>query len=146
MMLLIGMWISLTKKPMKPMIAKPMAVAIAIFWNSFLSGLVHRFTRRIESLVNFLTGSVNSRTCSILNWRWVDWSGLIRPKFAFYTVAGEQVCLIFAFGRPESLCTYRLKSDLLVELRFWNCRTRFERRWERSTCSFGLKAIVDDAD
>ena len=34
MMLLIGMWMSLTKKPMKPMMAKPIAVAIAIFWNS----------------------------------------------------------------------------------------------------------------
>ncbi len=36
MMLLIGIWISLTKKPIKPIIAKPMAVAIAIFWNSNL--------------------------------------------------------------------------------------------------------------
>ena len=34
MMLLMGMWMSLTKNPMKPIIAKPMAVAIAIFWNS----------------------------------------------------------------------------------------------------------------
>ena len=34
MMLLMGMWMSLTKKPMKPMIAKPIAVARAIFWNS----------------------------------------------------------------------------------------------------------------
>jgi hypothetical protein len=33
-MLLIGMWISFTKKPMNPMMAKPIAVAIAIFWNS----------------------------------------------------------------------------------------------------------------
>jgi hypothetical protein len=31
MMLLMGMWMSLTKNPMKPMIAKPMAVARAIF-------------------------------------------------------------------------------------------------------------------
>jgi hypothetical protein len=43
-MLLMGMWMSLTKKPMNPMMANPMAVAMAIFWNSFLSGLVHRFT------------------------------------------------------------------------------------------------------
>ena len=28
------MWISFTKKPMNPMIANPIAVAIAIFWNS----------------------------------------------------------------------------------------------------------------
>ena len=34
MMLLMGMWMSFTKKPMNPMIANPMAVAIAIFWNS----------------------------------------------------------------------------------------------------------------
>jgi hypothetical protein len=44
MMLLMGMWMSLTKKPMNPMMANPMAVAMAIFWNSFLSGFVHRFT------------------------------------------------------------------------------------------------------
>lgn len=33
-MLLIGMCINLTKKPMKPIMQKPIAVAIAIFWNS----------------------------------------------------------------------------------------------------------------
>ena len=33
-MLLMGMWINLTKKPMNPMIANPTAVARAIFWNS----------------------------------------------------------------------------------------------------------------
>ena len=37
MMLLMGMWINLTKNPMNPMIAKPMAVATAIFWNSEIS-------------------------------------------------------------------------------------------------------------
>lgn len=31
MMLLIGMWISFTKNPINPMIAKPIAVAKAIF-------------------------------------------------------------------------------------------------------------------
>ena len=36
MMLLMGMWISLTKNPMNPMIPKPIAVAIAILLNSFL--------------------------------------------------------------------------------------------------------------
>lgn len=40
MMLLIGMWISLTKKPMKPIMQKPMAVAIAIFWNSVKSNQI----------------------------------------------------------------------------------------------------------
>ena len=36
MMLLMGMWINLMKKPMKPIMAKPTAVASAIFWNSAL--------------------------------------------------------------------------------------------------------------
>lgn len=34
MILLIGIWISFTKNPMKPMMQKPIAVATAIFWNS----------------------------------------------------------------------------------------------------------------
>lgn len=34
MMLLIGIWINFTKKPMNPIIANPIAVAMAIFWNS----------------------------------------------------------------------------------------------------------------
>ena len=33
-MLLIGMCINFTKNPIKPIIANPMAVATAIFWNS----------------------------------------------------------------------------------------------------------------
>merc|ERR1712014_192510 len=60
MMLLIGMWMSLTKKPMKPMIAKPIAVATAILLNSCLSGLVQRLRRRIESLVKARAGSRTS--------------------------------------------------------------------------------------
>merc|ERR1719209_2312733 len=57
MMLLMGMWMSLTKNPMKPMMAKPIAVAIAIFVNSFRSGFVHLFTNRAESLANCMHGS-----------------------------------------------------------------------------------------
>jgi hypothetical protein len=34
MILLIGMCISFTKKPMNPIIENPIAVATAIFWNS----------------------------------------------------------------------------------------------------------------
>lgn len=34
MMLLIGIWINFTKKPMNPIMANPIAVAMAIFWNS----------------------------------------------------------------------------------------------------------------
>jgi hypothetical protein len=33
-MLLMGMWINFTKKPMNPIIENPIAVATAIFWNS----------------------------------------------------------------------------------------------------------------
>jgi hypothetical protein len=33
-MLLIGIWINFTKKPMNPIMANPIAVAMAIFWNS----------------------------------------------------------------------------------------------------------------
>lgn len=66
MMLLIGMWISLTKKPIKPIMAKPIAVAKAIFLNSLRSGLVHFLTRRYESLKNCFPGSTNLFTWSII--------------------------------------------------------------------------------
>lgn len=62
MMLLIGMWINLTKKPMNPIIQKPIAVAIAIFWNSRLSGFVHLLTNLIESLAKRRPGSQNLTT------------------------------------------------------------------------------------
>lgn len=65
MMLLMGMWISLTKKPMKPIMQKPIAVAIAIFWNSLRSGLVQRFTKRMESLAKTRPGSQNLTTLSM---------------------------------------------------------------------------------
>lgn len=69
-MLLIGIWISFTKKPMNPMIANPIAVAMAIFWNSFLSGLVHLLTSRIESFTNCRLGSTNCITWSMfVGWR-----------------------------------------------------------------------------
>jgi len=60
MMLLIGICMSLTKKPMKPMMAKPMAVATAILENSFRSGLVHLLMSLTESLKNSFPGSTNS--------------------------------------------------------------------------------------
>merc|ERR1719493_682785 len=42
---------------MNPMMAKPIAVAVAIFWNSFLSGFVHLLTSLSESLENCRRGS-----------------------------------------------------------------------------------------
>lgn len=65
MMLLIGIWINFTKKPMNPIIANPIAVAMAIFWNSFLSGLVHLLTSRMESFTNCRLGSTNCITWSM---------------------------------------------------------------------------------
>lgn len=58
-MLLIGIWINLTKKPINPIIAKPIAVAIAIFWNSAKTerkfslgspayGIQEKFTRDVH--------------------------------------------------------------------------------------------------
>lgn len=47
------------------MMQKPMAVAIAIFWNSRRSGFVQRFTKRSESLANKRPGSQNLITWSI---------------------------------------------------------------------------------
>ena len=44
-MLLIGMCTSLTKKPTKRVIKKPIIVADAIRADSFLSGFVHFFTK-----------------------------------------------------------------------------------------------------
>ena len=73
MMLLMGM--NLTKKPMKPMRPKPIAVAMAILVNSFLkikvkfktflvfssyshlSGLVHLLTSLMEFFPNWWIGS-----------------------------------------------------------------------------------------
>jgi len=40
MMLLMGIWMSLTKNPMKPITAKPTAVANAIFWYSERKSIV----------------------------------------------------------------------------------------------------------
>ena len=74
MMLLMGMWINLTKNPMNPIKANPIAVAMAIFWNSFLSGLVHLLTNLTESLLNCLTGSRWATIWSMLRLLRVVWS------------------------------------------------------------------------
>lgn len=66
MMLLMGMKMSLTKKPMKPMTINPMAVLIATFENSRRSGLWHFLTSRMLSFVNSLTGRTTVSTASIL--------------------------------------------------------------------------------
>lgn len=47
--LLIGMWISLTKKPTKPMMRNPNAVACAMPINSFMLGFWQRFRNCVPS-------------------------------------------------------------------------------------------------
>lgn len=61
MMLLMGMWINFTKKPMKPIIANP----TAIFQNSFRLGLVDQLTSQVESFTNCRLGSTNCITWSM---------------------------------------------------------------------------------
>lgn len=54
---LIGMKISLTKKPISPVARKPMAVSRATFKNSFWSG----FSQRLSSLRESWFGSLSTR-------------------------------------------------------------------------------------
>uniref|UniRef100_A0A0E9XKE5 Uncharacterized protein n=1 Tax=Anguilla anguilla TaxID=7936 RepID=A0A0E9XKE5_ANGAN len=72
---------SLTKNPMNPIIAKPIAVAMAIFWNSFLSGLVHLFTSLMESFTNCRLGSTN---CII-------WSMMVFCGYLSYSMKASQL-------------------------------------------------------
>jgi hypothetical protein len=56
----MGMWISLTKNPIKPIIRNPIPTARAIAVNSLRSGLVHFLTKCIESLANCFNGSIKT--------------------------------------------------------------------------------------
>ncbi|OAE35687.1 hypothetical protein AXG93_1154s1410 [Marchantia polymorpha subsp. ruderalis] len=67
MMLLIGMKINFTKKPMNPITTNPRAVLAATLVNSLRSGLWHRFTSRMLSFANSFTGLTTVSTASILN-------------------------------------------------------------------------------
>uniref|UniRef100_A0A2P2J6J8 Protein transport protein Sec61 subunit gamma-like n=1 Tax=Rhizophora mucronata TaxID=61149 RepID=A0A2P2J6J8_RHIMU len=69
-MLLMGMKMSLTKKPTNPITTNPIAVRNATFVNSLRSGLWHRFTRRTLSLAKSLRGSTTESTASIFDWIW----------------------------------------------------------------------------
>lgn len=98
------MWISFTKKPMNPMIANPIAVAMAIFWNSFLSGLVHLLTSRIESFTNCRLGSTNCITWSMfVGWQFerVETRSLGERVFSFYCMEYFETCGPGSF--PETL-------------------------------------------
>jgi len=74
MIWLMGMKMSLTKKPMKPMTTKPAAVRMQILLNSFLSGFVHRLTSRMLFLVNSFKGVT---TLSMLLRQWQALLGLL---------------------------------------------------------------------
>ena len=54
MMLLMGMWMSFTKNPMNPMMAKPIAVAVAIFWNSERRPKIDQIFVHLEKLLLFI--------------------------------------------------------------------------------------------
>lgn len=64
---------------MNPMMQNPIAVAMAIFWNSLRSGFVQRLTSRSESLEKARPGSQNLITWSIVCvLEWEGTSGEIR--------------------------------------------------------------------
>jgi hypothetical protein len=65
MMLLMGMKISLTKKPTNPMTTNPIAVRNATLENSLRSGLWQRLTRRTLSLANSRRGSTTESMASM---------------------------------------------------------------------------------
>lgn len=48
----MGMKISFTKKPMRPVARKPIAVSLATFVNSARSGFWHRFSSLMQMKVN----------------------------------------------------------------------------------------------
>jgi len=52
MILLIGIWMSFTKKPMNPMIANPIRVARAIFWNSAMEKGKQHHNKLCHTLVS----------------------------------------------------------------------------------------------
>ena len=107
MMLLMGIWINLTKKPMNPMIENPIAVAIAIFWNSLRSGFVHLFTRRKESLANSLAGSSAAVIWSIdVTLSRVDSVGVIVLIQYLKYVRGLLIIKYLVFSRLDYLKFY----------------------------------------
>ncbi|XP_019460968.1 PREDICTED: uncharacterized protein LOC109360483 [Lupinus angustifolius] len=67
MILLIGMKMSLTKKPTNPITTKPIAVRTATLENSLRSGLWQRFTSLTLSFANSLKGSKTESMASILS-------------------------------------------------------------------------------
>merc|ERR1712189_3846 len=77
---------------MKPMMANPIAVAMAIFWNSFLSGFVHLLTSLTESLENCLRGSTNCTIWSILSLEFVARQPTIFDKGSVFLKNSESPC------------------------------------------------------
>ncbi|CAL0317608.1 unnamed protein product [Lupinus luteus] len=67
MILLIGMKMSLTKKPTNPITTKPIAVRTATLENSLRSGLWQRLTSLTLSFANSLKGSNTESMASILS-------------------------------------------------------------------------------
>ena len=115
MMLLMGIWMSLTKNPMKPIIENPIAVAIAIFWNSLRSGFVHLFTRRNESFANSFAGSKAAVIWSIF---WISISIPLEKKSNLSKT--EQRKMKTKNQSYDTSCLY------ILEYRFWSQIRRHE--------------------
>ena len=107
MMLLIGIWISLTKKPMNPMIAKPMAVARAIFWNS--KKLTGSFNRP-------LTLSTSSNRDILKNKSLFKWGLKWILKTLFQAFADPLHHLLWWCHRPAKAWNKGLKCNLRPKL------------------------------
>lgn len=71
---LMGMKMSLTKKPMKPITTNPIAVLMVILLNSLRSGFVHLLTKRTLFLANSLSGVTTVSICRgfLTQLRWCE--------------------------------------------------------------------------
>ena len=118
----MGMCISLTKNPMKPIIKKPTPVARAMAMNSFRSGLVHFLTKCMESLANCLRGSTNTS---------------LKPSFSVDMVAGEWMNVVREFNenlmetkkRQKVSCCWENLQEKKALWAFYNKRHTIIQQW-----------------
>ena len=137
-MLLMGMWINFTKKPMKPMIANPSAVAMAIFWNSVETS-PHKVANKWESLLltfqvwlgtaldqsHRVLGKVLHRFYVLVNnvhlcfvarsntvWVWDEYVTVLPHPFKMATASRlKKLRLLMSQLQPESLAAYIIPTD-----------------------------------
>ena len=63
------MWINFTKKPMNPIIANPIAVAMAIFWNSGFRNTKLKKKKKHKSYITFciVTANIGEKISTDIN-------------------------------------------------------------------------------